>query len=74
MEKIWLKKYVKGVPASIRFEDITLSQALARTAARYPRTNALMFQGTDMTFRELEESASRFASALKSAGVNIPIC
>ena len=37
MEKIWLKSYANGVPAEIIFEKITLSEALTRTAERYPQ-------------------------------------
>ena len=36
MEKIWLKSYGKGVPETVQFEDITMDQALARSAARIP--------------------------------------
>lgn len=69
VEKIWHKNYMRGVPRSIKFEDITVSQALARTASRFPNVNALMFQGTEMTFRELDEAVKRFATSLRSIGV-----
>ncbi|MFZ5867500.1 MAG: long-chain-fatty-acid--CoA ligase [Thermodesulfobacteriota bacterium] len=69
MEKIWRKSYVTGVPHEIRFEEITLPAALSRSAARYRDTPALVFQGTEVTFHQLDEMASRFASALKSLGV-----
>ena len=64
MGNSWEKNYVKGAPKSIQFEDITLPAALARTAARFPDRPSLMFQGTVVTFRELEQMVSRFASAL----------
>jgi len=70
MEKIWLKHYYRGVPAAMTFEDITLPAALARTASRFPDNRALMFQGTVVTFRELDDMASRFAGALAGLGVN----
>ena len=44
------KNYVKGVPKSIQFEDITLPAALARTAARFPDRPSLMFRVTFVTF------------------------
>ncbi len=65
MEKIWHKSYGKGVPHSIRFDDITLSDALTRTAARFGEHVALGLQGTNITFRELDEMVSKFAAALK---------
>jgi long-chain acyl-CoA synthetase len=69
MEKIWLKSYADGVPAEIVFEEITMPQALARSAERYPDNPALLFQGTTITYRRLDEMASRFASALVALGV-----
>jgi len=36
MEKIWLKSYTPGVPATIDFADIPLHLALTQTAARTP--------------------------------------
>lgn len=34
-ERVWHKAYVPGLPPSIDYETITLSQALARTAKDY---------------------------------------
>ncbi|MBI5250625.1 MAG: long-chain fatty acid--CoA ligase [Desulfomonile tiedjei] len=65
MEKIWQKSYGKGVPYSIRFEDITLPEALTRTAARFGERVAIGFQGTDITFRQFDQMVSRFAAALR---------
>jgi len=53
----------------MRFEEITLTQALARTASRFPETHALMFQGTEISFRELDDMTATFAAALRSVGV-----
>lgn len=44
VEPIWTKNYAVGVPSSITFQEITLSQALAGTARRFPDVSALMFQ------------------------------
>lgn len=69
MEKIWQKNYYRGVPASIGFEDVTLTAALKRTASKYPDNPALFFQGTAVTYRELERLVSKFAAALRHMGV-----
>lgn len=69
MEKIWLKSYAPGVPAVADLKEITLQQALSQTAARFPENRALIFQGKAITYRELDDMVSRFASALKSLGV-----
>lgn len=69
MEKIWLKSYSKSVPAEINFDRITLPEALAKTASRFPNNAALLFQGTSISFKQLDEMVSRFASGLVSLGV-----
>jgi long-chain acyl-CoA synthetase len=70
MERIWLKSYATGVPSEITVEKITVGEALTRSAARFPDTPALIFQGTTITFKQLDEMVSRFATALQELGVN----
>ena len=69
MEKIWLQSYAKAVPKEIDFERITLAEALSRTANRFPNRPALLFQGTTVTYKDLDDMVSRFATALVSIGV-----
>jgi long-chain acyl-CoA synthetase len=69
MEKIWLKSYAAGVPPQIDFEKITLSEVLTRTAKRFPNNPALLFQGTTISFSQLDDMVSRFASAMVALGV-----
>ncbi|MFH1114984.1 MAG: long-chain fatty acid--CoA ligase [Pseudomonadota bacterium] len=69
MERIWLKSYYETVPKDLVFERITLPEALTRTAERYPDNAALLFQGTKITYRDLDDMVSRFASSLKAMGV-----
>lgn len=69
MEKIWLKSYGKSVPAEVSVEKITMSQALSRSAARFPDHPALLFEGTTVTFKELDEMVSAFATGLVGLGL-----
>ncbi len=69
MKDRWQESYAQGVPKSITFDDITLPEALRRSAQRFPERPALMFEGTTLTYRELENAVSRLASALGSLGV-----
>jgi long-chain acyl-CoA synthetase len=69
VEKIWQRLYVKRVPKVIDFDQITLPEALTRTASRFPDRPALIFQGTTVTYRELEDMVSRFTGALVAMGV-----
>lgn len=70
MEKIWLKSYFKSVPADITMDKIALPEALTRTAKRFPDQPALLFQGTKITFQQLDDMVSRFASGLRALGVS----
>ena len=69
MDKIWLKSYAPEVPACIDIEKINPPEALARTAKRFPDNTALIFQGTKISFRKLDDMVSRFAAALVDLGV-----
>jgi len=69
MERLWEKFYVDGVPPEIRADEITLPSALSRSAGRYPDRAALLFEGTEVTFRELDKMVTTFAGALKGLGV-----
>ncbi len=66
MEKIWLKSYAPGVPFTVNFTDMPLSSALTGTAKKYPDTVALHFEGSTITFAELDRMVSSFAGGLKA--------
>lgn len=68
-ERIWHKAYAKGVPRSLDYEEITLHDALERTAKRFPDTVALIMMGKKITYRELNELVNRFANALTVLGI-----
>lgn len=69
MEKIWLKSYAETTTAELEFEDITVYDALARSAGKYPDNPALYFQGAAISYKQLDDLVSRFAQALKDLGV-----
>ncbi|MGC8605671.1 MAG: long-chain-fatty-acid--CoA ligase, partial [Desulfomonilaceae bacterium] len=69
MDKIWLKSYAPEVPAHINIEKINPPEALSRIAKRYPDKTALIFQGTEISFKKLNDMASCFASALVGLGI-----
>ena len=68
-ERIWHKNYPDGIPAEIEFEKITMPEVLTRTSEKFPNHTALIFMGTQITYRELEGLVNRFANALISLGV-----
>ena len=69
MEKIWLKSYAPGVPESIEFDQTLLSDVLTRSAERFPNNPALCFQGTTITYKQLDDMVSRFAAGLMELGL-----
>src|SRR5918912_1197681 len=52
-----------------RSRRLVLGEILARTARSYPHKVALMFQGQQRTFAELDERVNRLANALAQRGV-----
>jgi long-chain acyl-CoA synthetase len=70
MEKIWLKSYAMNVPPELDLERVALSEALQRSAQRFPDRPALFFQGKVVSYRLLNDMVSRFASALRALGVS----
>ncbi len=69
MDKIWLKSYAEGIPAEMAFEEVTVYEALKRSADKYPDNTALFFQGAKISYRALDDLVSRFAQAMKELGV-----
>jgi long-chain acyl-CoA synthetase len=69
MQKPWLKFYEPHVPEHIDYPETTMPAALEETARKYPNHTALIFKGTEITYREYNEAVDRFAAALQGLGV-----
>ncbi|MBN2516863.1 MAG: long-chain fatty acid--CoA ligase [Deltaproteobacteria bacterium] len=67
--KPWLKSYAPFASESIDYEEICLPDILDRTVGKYPETDALIFQGYKVKYRELKDMVDRFASCLADFGV-----
>jgi long-chain acyl-CoA synthetase len=68
-ERLWHKAYDPQVPPSIDYEQLTLPEALERSARQYPDQTALLMMGKKITYRELNSLVNRFAGALRDLGV-----
>ncbi len=75
----WFAHYEEGVPQTIEIPNIPLQNLVTDSAKRFPHNTAvrmvlkylplgLVIQ-SKITYRELDESANRFANALQSLGV-----
>ncbi|MBW1889456.1 MAG: long-chain fatty acid--CoA ligase [Deltaproteobacteria bacterium] len=68
-EKIWHKSYAPGVPKSIDYEKITISEALARSAEKFPDRTALNYMGRRISYKALNDMVNQFARALQDMGI-----
>jgi long-chain acyl-CoA synthetase len=68
-EKLWHKSYAEGVPKTLDYEKVTISQALTRSAKNFPNHTALNYMGKLITYAELDRQVNSFARALQALGI-----
>jgi len=68
-QRPWLKFYEPGVPHTLSYPNIPLTELLEESVARYPNHPATVFFGQTMTFQQLHTHAGRFAAACTRLGV-----
>ncbi|UCC65814.1 MAG: long-chain fatty acid--CoA ligase [Anaerolineae bacterium] len=69
MRRPWFRFYDEGVPLSLTYPSITVSDFLRRSAERYPDQVATVFLGARLTYRKLKEQVDRLAASLADLGV-----
>lgn len=69
MQQPWISQYDAGVPANIEYPDWTVPDMLRHSAARAPDSPALLFYGTRISYRDLDDVTTRLAAALHRLGV-----
>ncbi len=69
MPRSWTSRYDAGVPATADYPEWTVPDLLRRSASRFPDSPALLFYGTSLSFRELNDLTTRFALGLCRLGV-----
>ncbi len=67
-ERPWLSHYDSGVPYTIAIPNIPVNQLLRSAASRFPRQNALIYEGNRIIYSELQQDVNRFAQALRNIG------
>jgi long-chain acyl-CoA synthetase len=68
-EKIWHKSYAPGVKKSLKYEKLTVSQALTRSVQNFPDHFALNYMGKRITYAQLDHLVNAFARALTDLGI-----
>ena len=69
MEKIWLKNYPKGVPATIDVDHRTLNNLFDEACQKYPDNRAVTCNDVTITFTQLQKYVNNFAASLAELGV-----
>ena len=68
-DKLWHKSYAAGVPKSIDYEKVTISEALASSAEKFPERTALNYMGKRINYKTLNDMVNQFARALQEMGI-----
>jgi long-chain acyl-CoA synthetase len=69
LPKPWYKHWPEGVPKSIQYPEIPVDELLRRTARAHPDWPAMRFYGKQISYRDLDDLADRFAAGLRRIGV-----
>ena len=66
----WFKHYDKGVPYTLApYPEHTLIDVVSESASQRPKHPALLFQGSEISYGELERLSTAFANALIELGM-----
>jgi len=68
-EKVWLKNYPAEIPHEIDIPKMPVHQFLTDAYKANPMKIAIHFMGKELTYKELYESALKFANYLQNLGV-----
>jgi len=69
LDRPWYAHWPTGVPKTLTYPRMPLHQLLRDAAKEHGDRVATMFYGAQLTYRELDERADRFAAGLRKVGV-----
>ncbi|TYS19685.1 long-chain-fatty-acid--CoA ligase [Rossellomorea vietnamensis] len=69
MEKPWLELYPEEIKKELDYTPKPLQDYLTKAAELYPDKSAIHFMGKEINYRELYNSALKFANYLRTLGV-----
>ncbi|MEX2680198.1 MAG: AMP-binding protein [Candidatus Sigynarchaeota archaeon] len=65
----WKKFYPDVTPQKIDYQVMTTDEMLRNSAKRFPNSFATYFEGSKITYAQLDELATRFAAGLQGMGI-----
>lgn len=69
-DRPWFQWYEPGIPHTVSVPDQPLHHFLSSTTAHVPARPVIRFEGRALSYQELEDAASRFASVLGTLGLH----
>jgi long-chain acyl-CoA synthetase len=67
---IWLSNYDEDVPATLEpYPDRSLTDYLRDSATRWPDRPALLFKGSTVSYRQLDDQSNALAAAMVAMGI-----
>lgn len=65
----WIDQYPPEIPADLQYEPIPVQQYLIRSAEEFADQVAIHFMGKDITYKQVLDSAYKFAGYLQGIGI-----
>jgi long-chain acyl-CoA synthetase len=68
-DRVWLKRYDPGVPATIDYPEIPVFAFLEDAANQHPERTCILFRGHKISYWQMKTLTDRLAAALQAIGV-----
>jgi len=73
-EKPWFKNWPKDVPKHLNYPEVPLFDLLRQAAKKHPKSPAIAYLESEITYEELDAFSDQFSTALTSLGVRKGDC
>jgi acyl-CoA synthetase (AMP-forming)/AMP-acid ligase II len=67
--KPWVKNYDRNVPPALKYEEMTFAEKFREVVDKYPDKTAIIYMGSKLTYRELDELSNQLASYFIKLGL-----
>jgi long-chain acyl-CoA synthetase len=73
-DKPWFKNWPNDVPKHLNYPDVPLFDLLRQAAKKHPKSPAIAYLDSEITYEELDMFSEQFSAALTSLGVGKGDC